>query len=53
MPDLPIWAVRPSEGPPNPAHVLYSSLHRTKRVRAPVIVPKAVEFKLQTTVGFP
>ena len=30
-----------------------SSIHPQKRVRAPVIVPKAVELKLQTMADFP
>ena len=50
---LPTRAVRSGEGPPNPAHFLDSSLYPQKRARAPVIVPKAVEFKLPTTAGFP
>ena len=50
---LPTRAVRPGEGPPNPAQFLDSSLYPQKRARAPVIMPKAVEFKLPTTDGFP
>ena len=50
---LPTWAVRSGEGPPNPAHFLDSAPHRRKQARAPVIVPEAVAFKLQTTTGFP
>ena len=47
------WAIRCSEGPPNPADFLDSLLHPLKPARALVIVLKAVEFKLQTPAGFP
>ena len=50
---LPTRAVRSGEGTPNTAHFLDSSLYPQKRARAPVIVLKAVEFKLPTTAGFP
>ena len=40
------------QNPPNLAEFLDFSLHRQKRAREPVFVPKAVEFKLQTTTGF-
>ena len=48
---LPTRAVRPGEGPPNPAHFLDSSLYPQKRAQARVIVPKAAAFKLPTTLG--
>ena len=53
MLNLPTRAVRSGEGPLNPSHFLDSSLYPQKRARAPVIVPKAVEFKPPTTAGFP
>ena len=43
--DLPTWAVRFGESPPSLSHFLVSSLYPQKRARAPVIVPKAVEFQ--------
>ena len=45
--------IRPGESPRNPAKFLDSSLHSRKRLRAPVIGQKAVEFKLVTTADFP
>ena len=45
-------AIRCGAGPPNLAKFLNSLLHPPKPARVPVIVPKPVEFKLQTTSGF-
>ena len=53
MPVLPKSAIRSNKRLPNRAVLLDSSPHSQKRARAPVIVPNAVEIKLQTTLGFP
>ena len=46
-------AIRSGENPPNPAKFLDSSLHPRKWAQDSVIGAQAVEFKFQTTVGFP
>ena len=53
MLDLSIRAGRSDEGRPNPVHLLDSSPHPQQLPWGPVIVPKAVEFKLPTMDGFP
>lgn len=45
-------SARSCDGPPKPAESLDSSLHPQNWDPPPVIMPKPVEFKLSTTLGF-